>query len=152
MATVLVLGGGVGGVVAANVLRRRLGREHRIVLVDREARHSLAASFLWVMNGSRRPAQVSRPLASLRRKGIEVVLGEVERIDPERREATVAGKPIAAEQLIVALGADFRPDTVEGLEETGQTFCTLDGATRLRDALAEIRSGRIAVLTAAPAY
>ncbi len=55
----LILGGGVGGIVAANTLRERLPREHRIVLVDREPRFALAASFLWVMNG-KRTAQCSR--------------------------------------------------------------------------------------------
>jgi sulfide:quinone oxidoreductase len=69
--TVLILGGGVGGVVAANALRRRLPRRHRVVLVDREPDFSLAASFLWVMTGERRPAQITRPLARLARKGIE---------------------------------------------------------------------------------
>ena len=37
--TVLILGGGVGGLVTANELRQRLGREHQVVLVDREDSH-----------------------------------------------------------------------------------------------------------------
>jgi sulfide:quinone oxidoreductase len=150
--TVLILGGGVGGVVAANRLRKRLARQHRVVLVDREPSFTLAASFLWVMTGDRRPEQISRPLARLERKGIEVVRGEVERIDPERREAVVDGRSLAADHLVVALGAEFAPEAIPGLDEAGLTFCTLDGATKLRDALAGQRSGRILVLTAAPAY
>ncbi len=47
---VLILGGGIGGVVAANALRKRLPRRHEIVVVDREPTFSLAASFLWAMN------------------------------------------------------------------------------------------------------
>ncbi len=150
--TVLILGGGVGGVVAANALRRRLSRRHRVVLVDREPAFSLAASFLWVMTGARRPDQISRPLAGLARKGIEVLRGEVERIDPARKEAVVGGQTLAADHLVVALGADFRPEAIPGLAEWGLTFCTLDGATRLRGALEDLRSGRVVVLTAAPAY
>lgn len=53
--SVLILGGGIGGVVAANRLRRRLGRQHRVILADREPTFALAASFLWVMTGDRRP-------------------------------------------------------------------------------------------------
>ncbi len=150
--TVLILGGGIGGVVAANRLRKRLGRQHRVVLVDREPTFALAASFLWVMTGDRRPDQIARPLARLRRKGIEVILGEVERIDPARREAVVDGRTYQADHLIVALGAQFAPEAVPGLATAGLTFCTLEGATRLRDALQAIRGGRIVVLTAAPAY
>ena len=75
--TVLVLGGGIGGVVTANRLRKHLGRRHRIVLVNRETDFSFAASYLWVMTGSRRPDQVTRPLKRLERRGIEVVIGNV---------------------------------------------------------------------------
>lgn len=39
--TVVILGGGVGGVVAARELRRRLPRPHRIVLIDREREHAI---------------------------------------------------------------------------------------------------------------
>ena len=150
--TILILGGGIGGVVAANRLRKRLGRQHRVVLVDREPSFTLAASFLWVMTGDRRPDQVARPLAGLERKGIEVIRGEVERIDPARREAIVDGRTLQADHLIVALGAQFAPEAVPGLATAGLTFCTLDGSTRLRDALQAVRAGRIVVLTAAPAY
>jgi sulfide:quinone oxidoreductase len=39
MATTIVLGGGVGGLVPARELRKKLGREHRVILIDKEARH-----------------------------------------------------------------------------------------------------------------
>jgi sulfide:quinone oxidoreductase len=150
--SVLILGGGVGGVAAANALRRLLPRQHRIVLVDREQDFTLAASYLWVMTGARTPQQISRPLERLRRKGIEVVRGEVEQIDPQSREAVVAGAHLRGDHLIVALGAEFALDAVPGLALAGHTFCTLDGANRLRSALAQLRGGRIVLLTAAPAY
>lgn len=150
--TVVILGAGVGGVVAANRLRKRLSRRHRVVVVEREANFALAASFLWVMTGARTPEQISRPLTRLERKGIELVRGEVERVDPVRREVVVDGQTLGADHLIVALGAEFAPELVPGLSEWGHTFCTLNGADRLRERLDEIRNGRIVVLTAAPAY
>jgi len=150
--TVLILGGGVGGVVAANALRKRLHRRHRILVVDREPTFTLAASYLWVMNGTRKPEQISRPLARLERKGIETIRGEVERIDPAQKQVVVGGQTLQADHLVVALGAQFTPEAVPGLVEWGHTFCTLDGATRLRGALDDVRSGRVVVLTAAPAY
>jgi len=150
--TVLILGGGVGGVVAANALRKRLHRRHRILLVDREPTFTLAASFLWVMNGSRKPEHISRPLARLERKGIEVLRGEVERIAPAQKQAVVGGRTLEADHLVIALGAEFTPQTIPGLAQWGHTFCTLDGAVRLHAALENLRSGRVLVLTAAPAY
>ncbi len=150
--TILILGGGIGGVAAANALRKRLAREHQIVVVDREPTFTLAASFLWVMTGDRTPERVSRPLERLRRKGIEVEHGEVQRIAPQAREVIVGGKTLRGDRVIVALGAEFALDAIPGLAPAGHTFCTLDGATRLRDELARFGGGRILVLTAAPAY
>ena len=48
---ILILGGGVGGVVAADELRRRLKGEGaaQITVVDRNLQQSFAPSFLWVM-------------------------------------------------------------------------------------------------------
>jgi sulfide:quinone oxidoreductase len=121
-------------------------------MVDRERDFSLAASYLWVMTGDRRPAQISRPRARLARRDIEVLHGEVERIDPAARRAVVRGKPIEADHMVVALGAVFDLDAVPGLRAAGHTFCTLDGAVRLREALDGFRGGRVVLLTAAPAY
>jgi sulfide:quinone oxidoreductase len=150
--TILVLGGGVGGLVTANTLRRLLPREHRVVLVEREANHVFTPSLLWLMTGRRRAEQIRRPLERLRRKGIEVVPGEIERIEPEARRVTVNGQSLTGDHLVVSLGAEFTPEAIPGLAEAGHTFCTLAGAEALRDALPAFRAGRLVVLTAAPAY
>ena len=150
--TVVILGGGVGGVVAARELRRRLPRQHRVVLVDREREHLFAPSLLWLMVGLREAASIKRPLQRLARRGIEVRRGEIETIDPEARAVTVAGETLVADHLIVALGAELAVEIVPGLRDAGHNFYTEAGADGLRAALESIRSGRIVVLTAAPAY
>jgi len=150
--TIVILGGGVGGVVAARELRKRLPREHRVVLVDREREHLFAPSLLWLMVGLREADSIKRPLERLERKGIEVRLGEVEKIDPEARRVTVAGETLEADYLIVTLGAELAPETVPGLQDAGHGFYTQAGAEGLRAALESTRKGRIVVLTAAPAY
>lgn len=151
--TVLILGGGIGGVATANRLRRRLDRQHRVVLVNREEDFSFAASYLWVMTGARRPSQVTTPLKRLERRGIDVVFGSVERIDPTTRTVTVSGHVLpAADHLVVALGADWATDRIPGLKDHGHTFATLPGAELLGPELNRITSGRITVITAAPLY
>ncbi len=79
--TIVILGGGVGGLVAANELRQLLPREHRVVLVEKSAVHAFAPSFLWLMTGGRTAAQISRPLRTLVRGGVEVVQAEALGID-----------------------------------------------------------------------
>jgi sulfide:quinone oxidoreductase len=150
--TILVLGGGIGGVVTANRLRRTLDRRHRVVLVDREPTFSFAASYLWVMTGERSPRQITRPLRRLARRGIDVVIGDIEAIDPATRTATVAGRDLNADHLVVALGAEQVPQSIPGMAEAGETFATLPGARRLGIELDAIDHGRILVVTAGPVY
>jgi len=58
--TIVILGGGVGGVVSAVELRKKLPKQHRIVLVDREEQHLFAPSLLWLMIGQRTAEKISR--------------------------------------------------------------------------------------------
>ena len=78
--TVLVLGGGIGGIVVATRLRKKLPREHRVVLIEREASFAFSPSFLWLMTGLRTPEKILRPLSKLRKRGVEWIHGNIERI------------------------------------------------------------------------
>lgn len=150
--TILILGGGVGGLVAARELRRRLPRSHRIVLVEREADHVFAPSLLWLMTGARRPEAIRRPLQRIERRGVELLRGEVSGLDPVQRTAIIDGRPVRADFVIVALGAELAPESVPGLPESGHNLYTSAGAESLRDALGALQTGRVAVLTASPVY
>ncbi len=150
--TILVLGGGIGGMVAANEIRRQLPSTHRVVVVEKNAQHAFAPSFLWLMTGDREPHQIRRPLAGLLRRGVELVQAEVLGIDPVRRTVSTSAAEIAYDHLIVALGADLAPEAIPGLAEASQTFFTFEGATRLRDTLKSLSGGRIAVVVSAMPY
>ena len=150
--TIIVLGGGIGGVVSAVELRKKLAKEHRIILIDREREHLFQPSLLWVMLGWRSAGKISRPLARLGKRGIEVINGEIEGIEAETRTVMVNGQSLQADYLVISLGADLVPGTVPGLTQAGHNLYTLAGVESLRDALAEFRSGRLVVLTATPFY
>jgi sulfide:quinone oxidoreductase len=149
---VVILGGGVGGLVTANELRTRLGREHRVVLVDKEGKHVFSPSFLWLMIGLRQPEKIVRDLAVLEKKSIEVVKGEVEAIDPSRKTVRVDGHEWQADYLVVSLGADLAPEQVPGLAEAGHNLYSLEEATAIRDARKTLTEGRLVVLTSRPLY
>lgn len=143
---VLILGAGIGGIVLATRLRKLLPRAHRIALVDREADHVFAPSLLWLMTGDRTAKQITRPLSALAGRGIEVIRGTVERIDPGARTAWIDGRAFTAEHLVIALGATLAPERIPGLAEAGHNFYSLAGAEALRDARLAVQRGRIVVL------
>lgn len=150
--TVIILGAGVGGLVAAHRLRRALPRDHRVLVIEREADHLFQPSLLWLAVGSRRLEQIRRPLDGLRRKGIELVSATVEAIDPTRRAVVAGGREYVGDAVIVALGAELAPELIPGLAEGGHNLYTAEGATAIHDALGAFRGGRVVVVTATPAY
>ncbi len=146
--TILVLGGGVGGLVAASELRKNLGKEHRIVIVDKEGEHIFWPSLLWLQVGLRKPASIVRDLASLENKGIEVVKGEVQAINPGQKSVQVNGKSLEADYLIISLGAQLAPEAMPGLAQAGHNLYTLEGSTAIRDARKDVTQGNLVVLVA----
>ncbi|MBI2321462.1 MAG: hypothetical protein HYU88_05075 [Chloroflexi bacterium] len=83
--TIAVLGGGWGGLTAANALRTLLPDEHRVVLVTKSPTFCVPFSNLWVMTGERAdPKAGERPIQGLSQRGLEVVVDEVQSGPPPR--------------------------------------------------------------------
>jgi sulfide:quinone oxidoreductase len=150
--TVVILGGGVGGLVAANELARRLSDAHRIVLVERSGTHAFAPSFLWLMTGDRRAAQITRDLRTLVPRRVDVVQAEARSIDWAKRRIETEGRAVLYDHLVIALGAELAPEAIPGLAEAAHTFYTLEGAEQLQGALREFVGGTVAVVVSAMPY
>lgn len=150
--SVVVVGGGTGGLVAVRRLRRLLDRADRVVLVTRDARHCFAPSFLWVMTGERKPERICLDLRRLRARGIEVVEAEAQTLDLETRTVTTPTGEIAYDRLVLAPGVDLAPEAVPGFAEAAHTPYTLDGASSAAAALASFSGGRVAVLVSRVPY
>ena len=63
--TILVLGGGVGGLVASNILKEKLGDEATVKMVERKRQFQFPPSYPWLMLGLRKPEQVQKDLKLL---------------------------------------------------------------------------------------
>ena len=83
-ARTLVLGGGFGGIAAAVELKRLLGDDHEVVLVDRKPEFTMGLRKLWELVGHGTIAEGSRSRALLYRHGIRVVAPRT----PARRPRT----------------------------------------------------------------
>jgi sulfide:quinone oxidoreductase len=150
--SVLILGGGFGGLTAANELRKLLGREHKITVVDKESQFVMGLSNLWLLTGRRSLAQVSGDLRDLGSKGITFVQAEVTRIDARARRVDTTAGEIPFDYLIIALGADLSPGSVPGFPEGAYDFYSVDGAVRLAEALKEFNAGKLMILVSSTPY
>ncbi len=150
--TVAILGGGTGGLAASRRLRRKLEPHDRVVLVDRDLHYRFAPSFLWVMTGLRRPAQITGDLGGLRRHGIEVVEAEVKGVDPAARMVSTGNGEVEYDRLVIALGAQQAPDALPGFAEAAHDVYTLAGATSAAEALREFDGGDLVVAVSSQPY
>lgn len=150
--TILILGGGVGGLTIASELRRLLPGKHRVVLVEKTPQHAFAPSFLWLMTGDRQPEHITRDVRQLVRPGVEVILAGAQAIDLVNRTVQTSAQTLNYNYLIIALGAELAPETIPGLAESAHTFYTFDGAAKLHDALPDFGGGTVAVVVSALPY
>ena len=148
---IVILGGGTGGTLTANRLRRELDGDAQIVVVDRDDRHVYQPGLLFVPFGLADPEDLVRSRSAQLHAGIRFRQGIVDRVDLERNRVLLEdGSQLPYEVLVIATGAELLPEETEGLTGPGWnenvfTFFTLDGATRLRDALARLERGRLVV-------
>ena len=142
----VVLGGGVGGLVTARELRRRLPADRRVVLVDRAAEHVFQSSLLWQMVGERRPNQFMRPFDRLRRKGIEFHRAEVQALDLDNRKVVTAAGDLDYDSLVVSLGAQLAPEAVPGFDKMALNPFSPEGCAGIHAALQAFTGGVVGIL------
>jgi sulfide:quinone oxidoreductase len=148
---IVILGGGTGGTLTANRLRRQLGDSAEITVVDRDDRHIYQPGLLFVPFGLTDPEEIVRSRRAQLHDGIDFRLAEVERVDTAANAVHLAdGAAIEYDALVVATGARLLPEETQGLAGPGAgenifTFYTLEGAVQLARALAELRRGRLVV-------
>lgn len=143
---ILILGAGFGGLTAATELRKGLGQDHRVIIVDRKKSFMMGLVKLWILEGSRRLEESQTPLDGLNAKGIEYLNDDVTRIDTTSNRVQATGHGwIEYDYLIVALGAELVPDMIAGFTKRGYNLYDARQVPKLRDRLLELKRGRVAV-------
>ncbi|HEX3151258.1 MAG TPA: NAD(P)/FAD-dependent oxidoreductase [Gemmataceae bacterium] len=101
---VVIIGGGFGGLTAAQCLRRA---DVDVTLVDRRNFHLFQPLLYQVATGALSPANIAAPLRSVLRKqkNCKVVLGEVTGFDVPGKAVLVGDERLPFDSLIVAAGA-----------------------------------------------
>jgi NADH dehydrogenase len=101
---VVIVGGGFGGLKAAESLARL---PVQITLIDRSNHHTFQPLLYQVATAGISPAEIAAPIREILRKheNIEVLLGEVRSVDLQRRAVHIHGFELSYDYLIVAAGA-----------------------------------------------
>jgi sulfide:quinone oxidoreductase len=152
MRNLVILGAGTGGTMAANKLRHRLDpAAWRITVVDQDDEHLYQPGLLLLAFGGYDAEDLVRPRHSYLSDGVELVLGEVDRVDTERNQVLLAdGGVLGYDFLVIASGTSPRPDQTPGMlggewHRSIFDFYSLAGAEALRRRLATWDGGRLVV-------
>ena len=158
MQRILILGGGVGGTLTANLLVKRLRQridrgEVEVMVVDSTGQHVYQPGFMYIAMGGERAANLQRPERSLLDKRVTLVIGEVARVDEDRQVVALTdGLELGYDQLVLATGSRLVPEAIEHFDTEAQHFYSAEAAARLRTALDRFDGGRIVIGIAGMPY
>ena len=158
MHRIVILGGGVGGTLTANLLAKRFRRQLEagsvdLALVDATGRHVYQPGFMYIAMGGERAERLERPERSLLDRRVRLLVEEVVRVDADTRQVSLAdGRTLVYDSLVVATGSRIVPEAIEHFDTEAHHFYTAEAATRLRAALDAFRGGRIVIGIAGMPY
>jgi sulfide:quinone oxidoreductase len=158
MQRIVVIGGGVGGTLVANLLARKLRREidrreATVTVIDDKGEHVYQPGFMYIAMGNQRPEGLRRTERSLLDRRVALEVGAVTEIDEERSCIGLEdGRHVGYDQLVIASGSRIVPEEIEHFETEAHHFYGADAAARLRAALDAFTGGRIVIGIAGMPY
>ena len=150
MAKVLIVGGGFGGVVAAESLAKKLGHDHEITLVSRSRKFLFYPALVRLAFGKCEPDDIAFDIreAMIDRR-VRFVEGEVARIHPTERHITFARGDFVGDMpydfLILALGRRLRTEQVTGFFEHAHHLLNVRDAEKFGDAARLFNQGHAVI-------
>ncbi|MBN3868786.1 MAG: NAD(P)/FAD-dependent oxidoreductase [Nostoc sp. JL33] len=128
---VVIIGGGFGGLYTAKTLAKA---NVNITLIDKRNFHLFQPLLYQVATGTLSPADISSPLRSVLRKSknTQVLLGDVNNIDPKAQQVILDDKLVPYDTLIVATGANHSYFGKDNWEEFAPGLKTVEDAIEIR--------------------
>ena len=129
---ILILGGGFGGLVAAQTMKRA---DAQITLIDKRNFHLFQPLLYQVATGSLSPGEIAAPLRSVlsRQKNTEVLLGEAADLDPIAKQVLLRdGAVFPYDSLIVATGSQTSYYGNDQWRDLAPSLKTIEEATAIR--------------------
>ena len=158
MHRVVILGGGVGGTLTANLLVRKLRHEidrHEatVTLVDEKGEHVYQPGFMYIAMGGERAENLTRPERSLLDDRVLLQVARAMYIDEANARIDLEdGSHIGYDQLVIATGSRIVPEEIEHFAEEAHHFYSAEAALKLRHALDAFTGGKIVIGIAGMPY
>src|SRR6185437_8993450 len=150
MEKILILGGGFGGVVAAERLAKQLSDEHQITLVSRSRNFVFYPALVRLAFGKCEREDVSFDLrhAMLNRR-VNFIEAEVAHIDPLEKQVKIAHGQVQGklpyDYLVFALGRRLATEKIPGFFEHAHHLLNVDKAIKFGQAVSDFHEGHAVI-------
>lgn len=143
----LILGGGFGGLSAANEIRNNLSSSQvKITIIDKKDWFMVGFAKLWIIRGTRTFENSIGSLNELsKKKNIDFLKEEILQIDLQNKNIKTTTKILSYDFLIIAMGAVLAPEKIPGLSENGMNLYDHNQLTEIHNKLKKMKSGNIAI-------
>ena len=142
----LILGGGFGGLAAANEIRNNLSSSQaKITVIDKKDWFMVGFAKLWIIKGTRTFENSIGSLNQLVKKEINFLKEEILQIDLQNKNIKTTTKILSYDFLIIAMGAVLAPEKIPGLTENGMNLYDHNQLTEIHKKIKKMRSGNIAI-------
>lgn len=150
MKHLVILGAGTAGTMMLNKFAEALDPEEwKLTIVDKDETHYYQPGFLFIPFEIYTKEDVIKPKQKFFPKGTNVILSEIDRIDPDANSVALQnGEQLTYDYLIIATGTEIRPDEIEGMTEELWYKCifdfyTIDGAVALANFIENWEGGKM---------
>ncbi len=128
---IVIVGAGFAGLAAARGLG---GADCRVVVIDRQNHHVFQPLLYQVATGGLSAADICAPVRSVlaQHQNIEVRMGEVTAIDPERRTVSFGQDSVGYDTLVLAAGMKTQYFGNDGWAASAPGLKTISDATEMR--------------------
>ena len=156
---IVIVGGGSGGTISANLLAKELRSEiHagqvKLYLVSGAKTHIFQPAYLHVAFENQNSKSIVRDEATLLKKEVQLIPQDAEKLDLAKQEVTLkSGEKIGYQYLIIATGSVTNPDAIPGLRETSLNYHTSpEDSRKIWNAIEQFNGGHVVVGIAGVPY
>jgi sulfide:quinone oxidoreductase len=141
---IIIIGGGTAGVIASNVLGRKIGNTTTITLVSEMEDILYEPDNLFRVFDKKGIERQFRSLVKVVNKRVRIVIDSVTKVDPKTQVVyTKDGQELPYDYLLIASGAQYVYDRIPGYKEAAHHYHSPEAALQLRQAFENFEGGDI---------
>ena len=149
---IVVVGGGTGGTLAANLLAKHLRKmiknnEAKVFLISSSKYHSFQPGLLEIAFEGKNPRKLVREERSLVSRNVSYIEEKVDKIDLHKQEISLeTGRKLPYDYLIIATGSVPNPEAIPGLSSGSLNFHTgPEQSLKIWNAIQQLERGHVVV-------